>query len=364
MRDQLTHAVITWKSGNAKEAFLTLDSIISVPSDKNNSETKIKAAIWTATYLQQQFKYKQARFFIDSALIWSNQFKIGTSLQRSYETLSQWYNATGNLPGVISANESANKIKDSLQQITFRSGIDSLQKKINLLVEQNATLAEKVSKENEINAASIPNHKTWIYILIGVVVLLIILLLMMNSSLQRLRSFPPAPTIPTEKRKIPPAPELQDVKVTDVRKIINSSEEKNKKSFTQTNATNELTVRLSEVELVLINVNSLVNYSNGDSKAIRNLLIEYNTQLPLIMKALDKAIADSDVSEIVNSLGFLKSYLVPFGMETTLNWITEIEDEVIAGAKVSKLLSRVFQIRNHCRRAMDETKSILEKSGI
>jgi hypothetical protein len=82
------------------------------------------------------------------------------------------------------------------------------------------------------------------------------------------------------------------------------------------------------------------------------------------MKSLDKAITESDVDGIINSLGFLKTFLVPFGMETTINWIQEIEDEVQGGAKVSKLLSRVFQIRNHCRRALDETKSILEKSGI
>ena len=349
LKNQLTHAVLTWKAGNAKDAYLTLDSIISVPSNPNNAETKIKAANWTAIYLQQQFKYKQARFFIDSALIWSKQFNIGTSLQRSYETLSQWYNATGNLQGVISANETAAKINDSLQQLTFHSKIDSLQKKISLLEEQNAQLNEKISKENEVNAASIPNHKIWIYVLISIIIILIVILLLMNSGLQRLRSFPPAPSLPIEKRKIPPAPDLQEVKNTVVKNDseITGTDDKIKLTSTQNAATKELTVRISEVELILVNATSLGNYGAGDSKVTRNLLIEYNTQLPLIMKALDKAIADSDVTGITSSLGFLKSYLVPFGMETTLNWITEIEEEVNAGAKVSKLLSRVFQIRNH-----------------
>jgi hypothetical protein len=49
-------------------------------------------------------------------------------------------------------------------------------------------------------------------------------------------------------------------------------------------------------------------------------------------------------------------------MQGTLQLIQEIEDEA-STEKVSKLLSRVFQVRNHCRRAADESKALLEKLG-
>jgi hypothetical protein len=124
----------------------------------------------------------------------------------------------------------------------------------------------------------------------------------------------------------------------------------------------ETLLRLQGVELVLIRPEVLAAYQNGDMKAIRNLLNEYMAQLPFIMKTLDDAINRNETAPILLSLQHVKSYLKVFGMQATEKLIGEVESES-ATEKVSKLLSRVFQVRNHCRRAADEAKSLLEKVG-
>jgi hypothetical protein len=83
-------------------------------------------------------------------------------------------------------------------------------------------------------------------------------------------------------------------------------------------------------------------------------------QLPFIMKTLDDAITRNEADPILNSLEHLKPYLQTFGMSVTIKLISEIEAEAPT-EKIAKLLSRVFQVRNHCRRAADEAKAILEK---
>jgi hypothetical protein len=122
----------------------------------------------------------------------------------------------------------------------------------------------------------------------------------------------------------------------------------------------DLTVKLAEVELVLIRPDILGRYGNGDWKSVKNLLNEYLSQLPLILKNLDDAITKSETAPILQGLEYLKPYLSPFGMNSTLALIREVEEDAVQ-VKASKLLSRVFQVRNHTRRAADEAKSILEK---
>jgi hypothetical protein len=75
---------------------------------------------------------------------------------------------------------------------------------------------------------------------------------------------------------------------------------------------------------------------------------------------LDDAIADSKNDFIISSLTELKPYLDKFGMASTSAWILEIENEY-PEVKMNKLLSKVFQVRNHCRRAADEAKALQEK---
>jgi hypothetical protein len=78
------------------------------------------------------------------------------------------------------------------------------------------------------------------------------------------------------------------------------------------------------------------------------------------MKNLDDSITLNENEPILRSLEYLKPYLAAFGMQSTITMLKEIEDEA-PSSKPTKLLSRVFQVRNHCRRALDESKSLLEK---
>ena len=82
----------------------------------------------------------------------------------------------------------------------------------------------------------------------------------------------------------------------------------------------------------------------------------------VIIKNLDDAITTNDNEPIINALSYLKPYLTAFGMSATLAMLNEVESEAPT-EKTTKLLSRVFQIRNHIRRAHDETKALIEVLG-
>jgi hypothetical protein len=49
-------------------------------------------------------------------------------------------------------------------------------------------------------------------------------------------------------------------------------------------------------------------------------------------------------------------------MSATLAMLNEVESEAPT-EKTTKLLSRVFQIRNHIRRAHDESKALIDMLG-
>jgi hypothetical protein len=183
----------------------------------------------------------------------------------------------------------------------------------------------------------------------------------MNGTIQRLRNTPPAPA-PSSPRVRPetPAPaKVTEAPPATAEKTVAPAAEIPKQPATST-ATRDIVLKLQDVELVLIRAESLGQHANGETKAIRNFLNEYMAQLPFIMKTLDEAITKNEAAPILLSLEHLKTYLQTFGMQGTLKLIAEIEEEA-PKEKVSKLLSRVFQVRNHCRRAADEAKSMLEK---
>ncbi|MBL7923023.1 MAG: hypothetical protein JNL88_02385, partial [Bacteroidia bacterium] len=114
LRETLTRAVQYWQGGKAKDAFLSLDSITSAGLNEANAVTKIKAALWTATYLQEQKKIKPASRFLDSALTWSERYHASDELIRSYEAYAAWHLNAGNPKTAMVAREAAWKLKDSL----------------------------------------------------------------------------------------------------------------------------------------------------------------------------------------------------------------------------------------------------------
>ena len=288
LQELLTHAVQSWQVGNASAAYATLDSIHFQELNESNASTKTKAAIWTATYLQAQHKFRQAAIFLDSALRYATSYAKAEELKRTHEAYSEYYLAIGNSKGAIASLKAATKIKDSLSQSASNQAVDSLQKEIAKYKQQS-----EITYKNELDAAN--NNANTIgtaSIIMGVIIgLLLIVLLLLYGKLQRLKSLPPAPIT----RKIekpannPVAEQNKDTLIAEESKVSKAETGFPKLEQVPTsNSSKSLTARLSEVELVLIRADVLCNY--GDQKSIKKLLTEYNTQLPLIMKSLDDAI--------------------------------------------------------------------------
>ncbi len=382
MKETLTRAVQGWKEGKAKDAFISLDSINEQLVSAENANTKIKASVWTANYLMAQRKNKPASSFLDSALRWADNTHQYDELIKVYETYSDWHLAVGNPKTAIIAKEAAWTIKDSISKSILLVQMDSLQNILNSIDQE-----KKLTKENSDANDSMISQKyekltNLVYILGGVIAVLIIIIFMMNGNLQRLRNLPPSPlpdatlSQPRTKQTVSTRVKTEEVEIIQEQKkeVITTTPVVEAKSETKSeapskaekkeqqisNAIKETTSKLAEVELVLIKADVLANYKNGESKPIRNLLNEYMAQLPFIMKTLDDAITLNEKESIINSLEHLKTYIVSFGMQSTMTLINEIEKEA-ESEKVAKLLSRVFQVRNHCRRAADEAKSLLEK---
>lgn len=358
LQDLLTKAVQSWQEGHAAIAYTTLDSINYQEVNEANAASKAKAAIWTATYLQAQFKFRQAAIYLDSAMQFTTRFSKADELKRTYEAYSSYYLATGNAKGAIASMQAANKIKDSINQVNTTTTIDSLQQVIVTVRKEieNAQSTESAPENKNINAVG--NSSIVMGVIIGI---LLILLLILYGKLQRIKSLPPAPI--TRKVENPinvSAPELKAIPpITEATNVSKPQTGFPKLEQQQSSiSSRSLTARLSEVELVLIRAEVLGSY--GDQKSIKSLLTEYNTQFPLIMKSLDDSITLNENEAILCSLEYLKPYLISFGMQSTLVMLKEIEEEA-PSSKPTKLLSRVFQVRNHCRRALDESKSLLEK---
>ncbi|CAN5444330.1 hypothetical protein BH11BAC2_BH11BAC2_01200 [soil metagenome] len=369
LREQLTRAVQLWQQGQAFQAYTTLDSIQMQITSPENAGSKVKSAIWTATYLQAQKKFKPAVKFLDSALTWAEQYARGEELRRAYDAYAQYYQATGNVKGASAAQQASLNIKDSLTQLQQQKIVDSLNVIISASKAENEKLNSAVKANEGVETDALKKSVMWNWVLGIIIGVLLVIVFLMNGNLQRLKAAPPAPApyIPSSKvekelkvnapvtaspSSVPPlkkpAVAKTESKETDARAIEMSKDIK------------DLTARLSKVELILIRPEMFSQQSSGDSKLAVKTLEEYVTNLPSIMRSLDDAIAENKADGILLCIGHIKPFLIKFGMEGTLLWITEIESEA-PDAKVNKLLSRVFQVRNHVRRAQDEAKAILEK---
>ena len=364
LRETLTRAVQHWQSGKAKDAYLSLDSITGTMLTPENASTKVKAAIWTANYLQAQYKVKSAAPFLDSAMIWAEKYAPGEELARAYDAYSEWHLKSGNPKTALVAKEASWKIRDSLGKAGLQIKVDSLLQVVEQLkTDQQEIIASKNSETGTIHSEA-AGLKIWLYVLGGLCTLLLVVVFLMNGNLQRLKNTPPAPAPSAPRVRAEPIPSPKD-------EVAGSTPETSTEAITPKSEPirptppaplpkSEIITRLQEVELVLIKAEVLGQHQKGEIKAIHNILNEYMAQLPFIMKTLDDAITRNEADPILNSLEHLKPYLQTFGMSVTIKLISEIEAEAPT-EKIAKLLSRVFQVRNHCRRAADEAKAILEK---
>jgi hypothetical protein len=90
LNEQLTRGVQSWKQGNALLAYQQLDSVNSKPINASIATVKVKSAIWTATYLQEQRKYRPAAAFLDSALAWSKLYNLFNEQKRVLNAYGNW----------------------------------------------------------------------------------------------------------------------------------------------------------------------------------------------------------------------------------------------------------------------------------
>jgi len=372
LKERLTRAVQTWKLGKPLQAYQTLDSITSQQLTLENASSKVKAAIWTATYLQEQKKLKPAVKFLDSAFTWASQYARGEELKRSYEAYANWHIANGNIKSALAAQNKAIEIKDSLTQLNYQSSLDSLNK-------LNADLKSSIAKQsapskNEVIEPSTSSNHTTIWIMGVSIFALLILVFLLNGKVQRLNSAPiiqhvkneNSAKIAVDKKEIKLAEKViipvEEIVVEKVsRKKGNNNADKVSAAIAKD--TNALKLKLSTVELILIRADIFAEKVNGESKVAGRTLQKYVDEFPLMMKNLDDAIANNDADAILKSTVEFKTALTTFGMLATVIWIDEIEAEA-PDAKINKLLSRVFQVRNHVRRALDEAKAILEKVSL
>ena len=364
LKEQLTRAVQSWKTGKPLPAYQTLDTIISQPLSAINASSKVKAAIWTATYLQEQKKLKPASKFLDSAMTWASQYARGEELRRSYEAYANWHLANGNVKSAMAAQSEANKISDSLNKVVYQVAMDSL-KKINTTLQNKIDLQAAALKPEEVSKSP-DNNDRLIWIMGFSILILLILVFLLNGKVQRLNSAPPvaiqrkesAPKINVEKQEI-------KNNVSEIITLVSTTEKVVAKAISvpPTKEILNLTTRLSTVELILIRADVFAEKVNGESKLASKTLYKYVEDFPLMMKNLDDAISNNDADAILKSTVEFRTPLDTFGMSGTVLWIDEIKAEA-HDAKVNKLLSRVFQVRNHVRRALDEAKAILEKVNL
>lgn len=371
LKQMIERAVASWKGGRAIDAFNTLDSINSQPVSNENASGKIQAALLSSDYLLLSRKIIPAKALIDSALLWSERFKIGDDKASAYQSLSKWYLTVGNWPAAFRAKESEWSFRDSFNRQNHAIEIDSLKRVIELAESNLRIMKESVDQDSARSgwkAFSLPSGFGWVLI-IGL--LLLVVLLYYRAQQQKPRPSVILPSAPaafsgSSQPQTGGAPSGPSNPVFDfnTQGASTSTESEAPQQTPEPVAppNKDTLLRLQGVELVLIRAEVLASYQNGELKAIRNLLNEYMAQLPFIMKTLDEAINRNETAPILISLQHVKGYLKLFGMQATEKLIWEVESES-STEKVSKLLSRVFQVRNHCRRAADEAKSLLEKIG-
>jgi len=364
-----------WQEGRPVQAFVTLDSINSTTADGANAGVKIRASLQTARYLQAQRKFNASYRFLDSALVWGRQYGSSADMMAAYELYSEIYLSVNNVQGALASREAARKIADSLSRVSHQALVDSFQTVIDTLVKRIAYMEDVSNRNAASESGEVTRLTYWVYGLTAACLLLLIILFLVNGQLQRIRRLPPAPasytTIPAQPLvvpsvtpripEVPAIPKEPEQTLPEQREATGTVSPTAEPSVAMPSpASRNIEVRLREVELVLINPEVLALYNNGEAKAIRNLLQDYLARHSALLKELDDAIVKNEAAPILNILHGMMDFLDAFGMQVSIKLIKEIEEDA-PREKVAKLLSRVFQVRNHCRRAADEAKALLEK---
>lgn len=331
LNQQYDRGVKYWEAGNGRYAFSSLDSLRKIELTSENASIKSKAMTYLAKCFYSKNNFRYAINYLNYSLLFGKDILTANERLEIYDMMVNCHHQTNNSQQELYYSQLKKSINDSIQA-AFQ--VDSLKKALeaqksgstNTPTENKSTSTDSTvtneGPKKEINSL-------WL-ILGGMIIsggIVFFILQNKNKSANSTKN-----------------------KTLDIPKI---DAQANKSA-------NALIDKIAKVELVFIRAEVLGEF--GNKKTVIKIINDYNEQLPLIIKNLDEAITTNDNEPIINALSYLKPYLTAFGMSATLAMLNEVEAES-ATEKTTKLLSRVFQIRNHIRRAHDETKALSEVLG-
>ncbi len=323
------------EQGDILKSFTTLDSLRTAKLTAENSLIKSRGMLYLALSSLKQGNYKYATVYSDLALFFGKDSLSTNELISVYEIMISCYGKLNNKSKATQYVNLKKAIEDSLSSAKIQFEVDSLKqlveeqklKFLNDSIQKNKQQLLNLKEETKTN-----NNNFILYISIFIITLIAIVVLVISLK---------------KKNKI-------------IQKEILTPNDISKPQNNSVKQSNSLVDKIDRVELVFIRAEVLGEY--GNKKTVIKIISDYNTQLPLIIKNLDEAITTNDNEPIINALSYLKPYLTAFGMSATLAMLNEVEAEAPT-EKTTKLLSRVFQIRNHIRRAHDETKALSDMLG-
>lgn len=323
------------EQGDIIKSFTTLDSLRTAKLTAESGRIKSLGMLYLALASSKQGNHKYATVYADLALFFGKDSLSANETIIIYDLMISSYDKLQNKSKLSQFVNLKKIIVDSLNAARIQFEVDSLKQ----LVEEQKTKfindSIQKSKQQQLskkNQDSVNKNNFILYISIFIISTISIVVLFFSF-----------------KRKN-----------KNVQKDITSPNEILKPQNNSVKQSSSLVEKLARVELVFIRAEVLGEY--GNKKTVVKIINDYNTQLPLIIKNLDEAITTNDNEPIINALSYLKPYLTAFGMSATLAMLNEVESEAPT-EKTTKLLSRVFQIRNHIRRAHDETKALIDLLG-
>ncbi|MFM7015299.1 MAG: hypothetical protein ACKOX3_03125 [Bacteroidota bacterium] len=327
---QYERGITNWENGEGRAAFLALDSLRKVTLSEENALVKSKGMIYLAKCFYSQKNFPNTINYLTLALNFGQDTLSASELITTYDLLSSCYHELKNNSQELYYSQLKKVLTDSIHTANMQLQVDSLKR---VLEEQKKIKQDTLVKAEESSNDTFftSTNTTTIAYIVSAFVLILTIVFIATRKKSSATSYDNKPSIEIQK-----------------------TEAKDPKGATQ------LIEKIAKVELVFIRAEVLGEY--GNKKTVVKIINDYNTQLPLIIKNLDEAIAANDNEPIINALSYLKPYLTAFGMSATLAMLNEVEEES-ATEKTTKLLSRVFQIRNHIRRAHDETKALIEVLG-
>lgn len=321
-----------WESGNGRAAYYTLDSLRKVTLTPDNAAIKSKGMLYLGKCFYSQKNYRYTINYLKSSLEFGeNLLSIDTRLS-IYEMMITCHHETNNSSQETYFTQLKKSITDSIQTAKMQFQVDSLKQALEAQKNPPGNTTENENPYVTTSTTTSGSNTTNNYILIIVIATVAIAILLFLLFRKKESGYN------SKSNSI----EIPKIDTGNIK------------------GSNSLVEKIAKVELVFIRAEVLGEY--GNKKTVIKIINDYNTQLPLIIKNLDEAITTNDNEPIINALSYLKPYLTAFGMSATLAMLNEVEAES-ATEKTTKLLSRVFQIRNHIRRAHDETKALSEVLG-